>query len=56
LHYTKEPAQEVGEGDMMTALIANGRKTVGPVLRGLADTKEGVDAFIGKRKPVWQGR
>ncbi len=37
---------------MMTALIANGRKTVGPVLRELADTKEGVDAFIEKRKPA----
>jgi enoyl-CoA hydratase/carnithine racemase len=56
LRYTKELAPAVMEGDRMTALIANGRKTVGPVQRGLADTKEGVDAFIGKRKPVWQGR
>lgn len=56
LRYTKELAQGVMEDDRMTSLIANGRKTVGPVLRGLADTKEGVDAFIEKRKPVWQGR
>ena len=56
LRHTKELAQEVMEGDRMTALITNGRKRVGPVLRGLADTKEGIDAFIQKRKPVWQGR
>jgi hypothetical protein len=56
LRYTKQLAQEVVEGDRMTDLIANGRKRAGPVLRGLADAKEGIDAFIEKRKPVWQRR
>jgi enoyl-CoA hydratase/carnithine racemase len=56
LRYTKELAQEVQDGDRMIALIANGRKRVGPILRGLADTQEGIDAFMQRRKPVWQGR
>jgi enoyl-CoA hydratase/carnithine racemase len=56
LRHTKELAQDVLDGGRMIALITNGRKRVVPVLRGLADTKEGIDAFIEKRKPVWQGR
>jgi hypothetical protein len=56
LRYTKQLAQEVVEGDRTTDLIANGRKRAGPVLRGLVKAKERIDAFIEKRKPVWQGR
>jgi enoyl-CoA hydratase/carnithine racemase len=56
LRYTKELAREALDGEDMAALIARGRKRVGPALRALTDTKEGIDAFLQKRKPVWQGR
>jgi len=56
LRYTKELAAESMEGSAVTAMIAAGRKRVGPALRALDDTKEGIGAFLEKRKPVWRGR
>lgn len=56
LRFTKELALEAIEGSDLTCLISGGRKRVGTALRALSDTKEGVDAFLQKRRPVWMGR
>lgn len=56
LRYTKELAYEPMDGREATARIAAGRKRVGPTLRGLEDTKEGIGAFLEKRSPIWRGR
>jgi enoyl-CoA hydratase/carnithine racemase len=44
------------EGEQWTAAMGDMRKESSQGLHQLADLKEGVDAFMQKRKPVWQGR
>lgn len=56
LRYTKELANEAMDGKAFTGMIAAGRRRVGPALRALDDTSEGINAFLEKRQPVWHGR
>ena len=56
IRYTKQLALEAIENEQWTATMAAKRLQISHELHKLADLKEGVDAFMQKRKPVWQGR
>jgi enoyl-CoA hydratase/carnithine racemase len=56
VRHTKQLAMAALEGEQWTAAMGDMRKESSQGLHQLADLKEGVDAFMQKRKPVWQGR
>jgi enoyl-CoA hydratase/carnithine racemase len=56
VRHTKQLAMAALEGEEWTAAMTLKRRESSRGLRKLADLKEGVDAFMQKRKPVWQGR
>ena len=56
VRHTKQLAMAALEGEQWTAAMGAMRKESSQGLHKLADLKEGVDAFMQKRKPVWQGR
>ena len=56
VRYTKQLALEAIESEQWIAAMAAKRLEISHELHKLADLKEGVDAFMQKRKPVWQGR
>ena len=53
---TRGLALEVLEGAELAALIRRRRLDVAARLLATEDTKEGIRAFLEKRKPVWRGR
>jgi enoyl-CoA hydratase/carnithine racemase len=56
VRYTKELALEALEGDELAALIGRRSREIASRLFASEDTKEGIEAFLAKRKPVWRGR
>jgi enoyl-CoA hydratase/carnithine racemase len=56
VRHTKQLAMAAIEGEEWTAKMGRTRLEILEGLHKLADLKEGVDAFMQKRKPVWQGR
>jgi enoyl-CoA hydratase/carnithine racemase len=56
VRYTKQLALAALEGEEWTATMGQKRREISQSLHRLADLKEGVEAFMQKRKPVWQGR
>jgi enoyl-CoA hydratase/carnithine racemase len=56
VRFTKQLALAGLEGEGWTEAMIQRRAEMRKDLHKLADLKEGVDAFVQKRKPVWQGR
>jgi enoyl-CoA hydratase/carnithine racemase len=56
VRFTRELAIEALEEEGFTALIGRRRREVAARLFATEDTKEGIRAFLEKRKPVWRGR
>lgn len=56
VRYTKQLAMAAVEGEEWTAAMTRKRLEIRKGLRMTADLKEGVDAFLNKRKPHWQGQ
>jgi enoyl-CoA hydratase/carnithine racemase len=56
VRFTKELALEALEGDELAALIGRRSREIASRLFASEDTKEGIEAFLAKRKPVWRGR
>jgi len=55
VRFTRELAVEALEGEGFAALIGRRRLDVAARLFATEDTKEGIRAFLEKRKPVWRG-
>ena len=55
VRFTRELAFEALEGEGFTALIGRRSLDVAARLFASEDTKEGIRAFLEKRKPVWRG-
>jgi hypothetical protein len=56
IRYTKQLALAALEGEEWTETMGQKRREISQSLHRLADFKEGVEAFMQKRKPVRQGR
>ncbi|MGI4815080.1 MAG: enoyl-CoA hydratase-related protein [Janthinobacterium lividum] len=53
---TKQVALDALEGQQLLSDIGRRREQLGGVLRSAEDTREGIKAFLEKRKPAWKGR
>jgi enoyl-CoA hydratase/carnithine racemase len=56
VRYTKQLAMAGLESEQWTEAMRRKRGEINQGLLRLADLREGVDAFLQKRKPVWRGR
>jgi len=55
VRYTKELALETVEGAELPARIGTRSREISARLFASEDTREGIQAFLDKRKPVWRG-
>jgi crotonobetainyl-CoA hydratase len=56
VRFTKELALEALEGAALPGLVGERSREIAAKLFASEDTREGIRAFLEKRRPVWRGR